>query len=129
MFTPENIEELKDSEIIVVGTNGNGAHGGGAARFAADRFGLVEGVAEGLSGQTYAFPTLNKDYSKREIAQMIYSKAKLYHYALEHPEKTFYVTKVGTGIASFTIDDMREVFKGPKPENIVLPKEFSEKII
>ena len=95
MFTPENIEELKENEIIVVGTNMNGAHGGGAARFAADRFGLMEGIAEGLSGQSYAFPTLNKDYSQRTLLQMAYSKAKLYHLAEENPEKTFFVTKVG----------------------------------
>ena len=124
MFTPENIEELKENEIIVVGTNMNGAHGGGAARFAAYRFGLVEGVAEGLSGQTYAFPTLNKDYSKRTLLQMAYSKVKLYQVAEENPEKTFYVTKVGCGIAGFSLEDMRQVFKGPTPENVVLPKEF-----
>ena len=124
MFTPENIEELKENEIIVVGTNMNGAHGGGAARFAACRFGLVEGVAEGLSGQTYAFPTLNKDYSKRTLLQMAYSKVKLYQVAEENPEKMFYVTKVGCGIAGFSLEDMRQVFKGPTPENVVLPKEF-----
>jgi len=124
MFTPEKIEELKENEIIVVGTNMNGAHGGGAARFAADRFGLMEGIAEGLSKQSYAFPTLNKDYSKRTLLQMAYSKVKLYQVAEENPEKTFYVTKVGCGIAGFSLEDMRQVFKGPTPENVVLPKEF-----
>jgi len=124
MFTPENIEELKENEIIVVGTNMNGAHGGGAASFAADNFGLEEGVGEGLSGQAYAFPTLNKDYSKRTLLQMACSKVKLYQVAEENPEKMFYVTKVGTGIAGFSLEDMRQVFKGPKPENVILPKEF-----
>lgn len=125
MYTPENIEELKEYEIIVVGTNMAGSHGGGAARFAHERFGLVDGVGEGLSGQTYAFPTLNKDFSKREISQMIYSKAKLYHVAYENPDKTFLVTKVGCGIAGFSFEEMREVFAGLVPYNVILPKEFS----
>lgn len=125
MCTPENIEELKEDEIIVVGTNMAGSHCGGAARFAHERFGLEDGVGEGLSGQTYAFPTLNKDFSKREIAQMIYSKAKLYHVAHENLDKTFLLTKVGMGIAGFTLEEMREVFAGHVPYNVILPKEFS----
>lgn len=123
MFTPENIEELKEDEVFVFGSNMAGNHAGGAARYAAEHFGAVEGVGEGLSGQTYAFPTLNKDFSKRSIAQMIYSKTKLYHVAHEHPEKTFLVTKVGCGIAGFSLEEMKEVFKGPKPENVVLPED------
>ena len=125
MYTPENIEELKEDEVFVFGSNMAGNHAGGAARYAAEHFGAVEGVGEGLSGQTYAFPTLNKDFSKREIAQMIYSKAKLYHVAGENPDKTFLVTKVGMGIAGFTLEEMREVFAGHVPYNVILPKEFS----
>lgn len=129
-YTPENIERLEDNEIIVVGTNGNGAHGGGAARFAADRFGLAEGVAEGLSGKTYAFPTLNKDYTKRTLPQIRDSVLNLYECAEGNKEKTFLVTLVGTGIAGFSKEEMRGCFVDyDKPENVILPKEFSEKII
>lgn len=42
-FTPERISELKENEIFVFGSNLAGAHGGGAARFAYERFGAVWG--------------------------------------------------------------------------------------
>ena len=38
-YTPERISELKENEVFVFGSNLAGAHGGGAARFAYERFG------------------------------------------------------------------------------------------
>ena len=60
-FTPERIEELSSGEIFVFGSNLNGNHYGGAARIAYEKFGAEWGVAEGLSGSTYAIPTLDKE--------------------------------------------------------------------
>ena len=57
-FTPERISELKENEIFVFGSNLAGAHGGGAARLAYNKFGAVWGEGVGLHGQTYAIPTM-----------------------------------------------------------------------
>ena len=57
-YTPERILELKENEIFVFGSNLAGAHGGGAARFAYERFGAVWSEGVGLHGQTYAIPTI-----------------------------------------------------------------------
>ena len=57
-YTPERISELKENEIFVFGSNLAGVHGGGAARFAYERFGAVWGEGVGLHGQTYAIPTM-----------------------------------------------------------------------
>ena len=57
-YTPDRISELKENEIFVFGSNLAGAHGGGAARFAYERFGAVWGEGMGLHGQTYAIPTM-----------------------------------------------------------------------
>ena len=57
-FTPERISELRENEIFVFGSNLAGAHGGGAARLAYNRFGAVWGEGVGLHGQTYAIPTM-----------------------------------------------------------------------
>ena len=57
-YTPARISELKENEIFVFGSNLAGAHGGGAARFAYERFGAVWGEGVGLHGQTYAIPTM-----------------------------------------------------------------------
>ena len=40
------------------GSNLAGAHGGGAARLAYNRFGAVWGEGVGLHGKTYAIPTM-----------------------------------------------------------------------
>ena len=40
-YTPDRISKLKENEIFVFGSNLEGAHGGGAARLAYNRFGAV----------------------------------------------------------------------------------------
>lgn len=42
-YTPERITELKPNEVFVFGSNLAGAHAGGAARIAMERFGAVWG--------------------------------------------------------------------------------------
>ena len=53
------IEQLRPDEVFVFGSNASGAHGGGAARFAYDRFGAVWGQSEGLQGQSYGIDTMS----------------------------------------------------------------------
>ena len=57
-YTPDRISGLKENEIFVFGRTLAGAHGGGAARLAYNRFGAVWGDGMGLHGQTYAIPTM-----------------------------------------------------------------------
>lgn len=58
-YTPEMITELKEDEIFVFGSNLAGAHGGGAARVAYNKFGAVWGQGVGLQGQSYGIPTMH----------------------------------------------------------------------
>jgi len=119
--TPENITKLNKNEVFVFGSNLNGNHAGGAA-LQAVKFGAEEGVGEGLTGQTYAFPTLDKKMEKVSAKALAASAEKLYQCAKENPTKTFYVTKVGCGIAGFSEEKMKTYFQGDKPDNIVLPE-------
>jgi hypothetical protein len=119
------ITELKLNEIFVAGTNMNGHHYGGAAAQANRDFGLKWGIAEGISGQSYAFPTLEREMTKRGIKALERSRDKLYETARALPEKTFLLTAVGTGIAGYGVTEMAELFTNP-PANIVLPDEFKE---
>ena len=48
-YASERITELKPNEIFVFGSNLTGAHGGGAARLAYNRFGAVWGQGVGRS--------------------------------------------------------------------------------
>jgi len=121
MTTPEKIESLKENQIFVFGSNLNGNHAGGAAALAKEKFGAFDGVGEGLTGQSYAFPTLNTKMKKVTKKALIDSKNKLYQCATENPTKQFLVTKVGCGIAGFTEKEMKSVFAGEKPSNVILP--------
>ena len=125
VFTPDVISKLKENEVFVFGSNKNGNHAAGAALFAVEKFGAVMGQAEGLQGQSYAFPTLNENMEKVSMDEIKSSVLKLYDAAKSNPEKTFYVTKVGCGIAGFSVAEMKDVFKRfLPPENVVLPREF-----
>lgn len=129
-FTPENITELAPNEVFVFGSNMNGNHAGGAARVAVEKFGAIMVQAEGLQGQSYAIPTLDKNMDKVSISELDESIDRFNRYADEHPEQTFYVTKIGCGIAGFAIDDLAAIFKKRTfGSNVILPREFSRQVI
>ena len=113
------IEELDDGEVFVFGSNGFGAHNGGAAAMAVAKFGAVYGQAEGLQGQSYAINTMDGfEVMAEQVARFI-------EFAKEHPELKFLVTEIGCGIAGYTPKDVAPLFKNI-PENVVLPKAFQK---
>ena len=105
MITPDNITELKPGEIFVFGSNVDGVHGAGAARTAFDKFGAVWGIGEGLTGLTYAFPTLDGPSElglrQRSTRALERSRDKFYKVVKENPDKLFYLTKVGCGLGGY----------------------------
>lgn len=126
MNTPENIQTLKENEIFVFGSNMNGNHTGGAAKLAVEKFGAVMGQAEGIQGQSYAIPTLDKNMQKVSIKDLEISLGNFRKYAENNPDKTFYLTKIGCGIARFDTNEMAyQVLKAKLPDNVILPKEFT----
>ena len=96
-FTPERITELGENEIFVFGSNLAGAHGGGAALLAYRKFGAIWGQGVGLQGQSYGIPTMQGGVET--IAPYV---DEFIVFAQAHPEQTFFVTKIGCGIAGFS---------------------------
>lgn len=124
-YTPERITELKPNEIFVFGSNLAGAHGGGAARLAYNRFGAIWGQGVGLQGQSYAIPTMQGGVEtiKPYVDEFI-------RFAKQHLEQKFLVTKIGCGIAGFKVDEIAPLFyHAIDSENIVLPKEFDDIVL
>ena len=119
--TPDNIKKLKEYEIFVFGSNLNGNHAGGAAKLASERFDAEDGIGEGLTGQSYAFPTLDKDMNKVSVDALKESVKKLYKCANENTGKVFLLTKVGCGIAGFSEQEIAALFIDA-PVNIIKPK-------
>lgn len=117
-FTPTRISKLGENEIFVFGSNKEGRHGGGAAAFAADKFGAKWGVGVGRTGQSYAIPTM--DGSLELIAEYVEG---FRCYAVCHPELTFYVTPIGCGIAGWKEEQIAPLFAfAHQMANVILPK-------
>ncbi len=119
-FTPERIETLKPNEIFVFGSNLGGAHGGGAARTAVQKFGAIWGKGVGLQGQSYAIPTMQGGVEtiKPYVDEFL-------EFAKTHSEYFFYVTRIGCGIAGFKDNEIAPLFaKACSIPNVVLPKSF-----
>jgi len=123
-YTPEFVTSLQPNEIFVFGSNIRGMHGGGAARIAYMKFGAEWGVGEGLTGQCYALPTMEGgvDYIAGKVQNFL-------ECAKEHPELTFYVTKIACGIAGFTVEEIAPLFQDAiSMDNVILPKKFMMEI-
>lgn len=119
-YTPDRISELQSNEVFVFGSNLAGAHGGGAARAAYNKFGAVWGRGVGLFGQSYAIPTMQGGVEtiKPYVDEFI-------RFAKEHDELEFLVTRIGCGIAGFRDSEIAPLFKEAiDVENIILPRSF-----
>lgn len=119
-FAPDRIDHLRDNEIFVFGSNLRGAHGGGAARQAYLSFGAVMGVGVGLQGHSYAIPTMQGG-----VATIAPYVDEFVRFAQSHPELTFFVTRIGCGIAGFRDDEIAPLFSiALDVDNILLPRSF-----
>ena len=119
-YTPDFITELGPNEIFVFGSNLAGAHAGGAARLAHEKFGAIWGQGVGLQGNSYAIPTMQGGIEtiRPYVDEFI-------EFAKSHPDLTFYVTKIGCGIAGFSEKEIAPLFqKAIGISNIRLPKDF-----
>lgn len=127
-YTPDPIDPTTMSEIdyFVFGSNTEGAHDGGAAKAAMNNYEAVYGQPRGLQGKSYAIVTL--DYTGKEpvtfdsIEQEI---VNLIDFAIDNPDKRFWVTKIGCGISGYAIKEIAPLFANKIiPTNIFLPIEF-----
>ncbi len=128
-FTPDPLEPsmMDEKDIFVFGSNTQGKHMKGAARAALFQYDAIYGQAEGLQGNSYAICVKDLALGIRSIPLEEIAKqfVKLLWFAFEHKDLTFYVTKIGTGLGGFTIDEMASIFDNKIiPANVILPKEF-----
>ena len=104
------ITELQPDQFFVFGSNMSGFHSGGAAAQAHESFGAEWGIAEGLTGKCYAFPTLEPEMTKRGRKALEKSRDRLYSTARALPEYEFLLTPVGTGIAGYAVAEIESLF-------------------
>lgn len=125
------IKSIRPGQIFVFGSNTQGRHGKGAAKFAYDKCGAIYGRAYGIQGNSYAIVTkdLTKKYhpsiSTNEIQSQI---VELYRYADHHSDLTFFVaySGAGTNLNGYTSDQMAKMFATRSiPDNIVFESRFA----
>ncbi len=118
--------------IFVFGSNLAGIHGAGAALYAFKNKGAIYGRGEGFQGQSYALPT--KDYYIRtlpltaieqNVGSFIRCAQDYMPGGIVRHGLTFAVTKIGCGLAGYTEDQIKPLFKNA-PENCILPPGWRE---
>ena len=122
---PNHITELSECEIFVFGSNLEGQHMGGAARYAYDHFGAEWGNGVGPQGRCYAIPTMHGPLSaiKPYVDDFI-------EYARQHPMNRFLLTRIGCGIAGFKDEKMAPLFlEAFKLPNVSFPDEWIIQLI
>lgn len=133
-YTPEIITTLEPHQTFVFGSNLAGRHGAGAALLAKKAFGAEHGIGEGLTGQCYALPTKDENIQTRPLHEIGESFRKFLHVVLNNKNSDFLLTKVGCGLAGYTVDEIASEFWnagewiGHKkvPTNLWIPKEFAD---
>lgn len=119
-ISADRIEMLEENEIFVFGSNLAGMHGGGAAWVANMKFGAEWGIGVGLTGRSYAIPTMHGGVEtiKPYVDEFI-------RFAQANPELKSLVTRIGCGIAGFRDEEIAPLFdEATHVSNIYLPETF-----
>ncbi len=125
--TPQDkIYDPKPGTVFVFGSNRDGIHGAGAARYAYKYCGAVWEHGEGLTGDvatgacSYAIPTKRNTAFSLSLQEVKNHVDKFIEFAWEHRDLNFFVTRIGCGLAGFTDNDIGPMFKYAPP-NCELP--------
>lgn len=132
-YTPDEITTLPENGVFVFGSNSEGRHGKGAAKIARDKFGAIQGKCCGPMGNSYGIVT-KKNFREPKSSTLDEIRAGIAFFlgvAISSPHKKFYVTKLGSSLAGYTIEEIRGIFLNLKEEwgiipsdNVILPKEY-----
>ena len=113
------------SSIFVFGSNLAGRHGAGAALVAAQKFQASYGVGVGPTGKAYAIPSKGKKLEVLPLSDILEQVEKFIGYATNNPEKSFFVTRIGCGLAGYKDSEIAPMFTSA-PSNCDLPNEWSK---
>ena len=152
-----HITKLEPNEIFVMGTNSQGWHGAGSAGFASfgkpgnlwrgegyasqpdgwqgywNIKGQAKGLQQGTHGKSWGIVTVTRPGALKSISceQMQQQIRKLYKYAVDNPDITFYVAQEDRiGFNGWEPEVMARAYKClPIPNNISFEEGFAKRII
>ena len=111
--------------IFVFGSNLAGRHGKGAALEARRKYGAIYGRGIGIQESSYAIPTKNGALETLPLTTISMYVNDFKMFAFLHPETTFFVTRIGCGLAGYTEAQIAPLFHD-FPGNCILPEGWRE---
>lgn len=114
--------------VFVFGSNLAGRHGKGAAKHALEHHGAIYGQGVGRQGMSYAIPTKGATLVTLALYIIREHVREFISYAYANPDTSFYVTRVGCGLAGYTDAQMAPLFFGCPP-NVKLPEEWAALLV
>jgi len=100
------------SIIFVFGSNLAGRHGAGAALFAKRHYGALYGNGIGPQGCSYAIPTKDEQIETLPITKIKQYITDFIIFSRENQQHTFYLTRIGCGLAGYKDKDIAHLFNG-----------------
>jgi len=110
-------------EIFVFGSNERGIHGAGAAQYAHQYHGAIWGQGIGLQGNSYGIPTKDWHIQTLPLPKINQYVQDFIQFAIDNPNLTFNVTKIGCGLAGYKNKDIAPMFKNA-PSNCILDPDW-----
>lgn len=114
--------------VFVFGSNLAGRHGKGAALEAAQNWGAEYGVGEGRTGSSYALPTKDENIKTLPLEDIKNAFSRFWEYVGDHPEIQFLLTPVGTGLAGYSLSQIKTLAftEAHIPRNVWLTGDWFE---
>ena len=128
-IAPDTIKgPLEANQVFVFGSNQRGRHGAGAALFAHQCYGALEGQGYGLQGQSFAVPTKDMWIKTLPIA-FVQNNIRIALREMLHDTSHVWIwSAVGCGLAGLTTEDVvvpfMEVSPEAKHDHILLPRRY-----
>lgn len=110
-------------DIFVFGSNEQGIHGAGSAKYAYEQRGAIWGQGSGMQGQSYGIPTKVSPRLNLSLDKIESYVGSFVRYAKLHPDDTFHVVAIGCGLAGFKPAQIAPMFVGAS-DNVIMPEEF-----
>lgn len=117
---------IEKGPILVFGSNEAGIHGAGAAKFALIKRGAVMHQGIGMTGNSYAFPTKDRNIETLPIEKVKHYAQEFKNFARANPSLKFQLTRVGCGLAGFTDREIYPLFEKDLPPNVYIPGYWSK---
>jgi hypothetical protein len=125
MKTHNDGDTAPSGSIFVFGSNLAGRHGAGAAKHAAQKFGAVYGVGNGMTGNSYAIPTKGRKLEVLSLRDIEGYAIHFVYHTTQHPEAKFYLTRVGCGLAGYQDHQIAPMFLGVG-DNVDVPVSWAK---